>query len=50
VVEELRRRGHRVRVRTRWYSGAAPVMIQMLENGVIEAAADPYADRDAVAW
>ncbi len=50
VVDELRERGHRVRVRSRWSSGSAPVMIQMLPGGVIESAADPYSDREARAW
>ena len=50
VLEQLRRRGHRLRVHSRWSSGAAPVMIQTLPGGVIEAAADPYGSRVAWAW
>lgn len=50
VAEELRARGHRVEIRSRWSSGAAPVMIRVLDSGVIEAAADPYGYRAARAW
>ncbi|MCP5118180.1 MAG: gamma-glutamyltranspeptidase [bacterium] len=50
VVDELLRRGHELKVRSRWSSGSAPVMIRMLPNGVIEAAADPYGHREAQAW
>ncbi len=42
--------GHRVEVLSRWSSGSAPVLIRMLPQGVIEAAADPYAYRIAHAW
>lgn len=47
---QLRERGHLVEVRSRWASGAAPVMIRLLSSGVIEAAADPYGHRTARAW
>jgi gamma-glutamyltranspeptidase/glutathione hydrolase len=50
VVEDLKARGHRIRIRPRWASGSAPVMIRMLPNGVLEAGADPYAYRVARAW
>ncbi len=50
VVEELRARGHRVQIHSRWSSGAAPVMIRVLDSGVIEAAPDPYGHRAARAW
>ena len=50
VASELKERGHQVRVHSRWSSGAAPVMLRVLPNGVIEAAADPYGDREARAW
>jgi gamma-glutamyltranspeptidase/glutathione hydrolase len=46
----LKSRGHRVRVVSRWNSGSAPVAIQALPSGVLEAAADPYGDRTASAW
>jgi gamma-glutamyltranspeptidase / glutathione hydrolase len=50
AIDDLRQRGHRTRVQSRWSSGSAPVMVRVLENGVIEAAADPYANREARAW
>ena len=50
IQNELAERGHKVSSRTRWASGAAPVMIRMLPNGVIEAGADPYGFRAAAAW
>jgi gamma-glutamyltranspeptidase/glutathione hydrolase len=37
-------------MRTRFASGAAPVMIRMHPNGIIEAGADPYYFRSAQAW
>ena len=50
VNAELLRRGHRVERRSRYASGAAPVLIRMLPGGVIEAGADPYYYRSAKAW
>lgn len=50
TLAQLRERGHLTEVRSRWASGAAPVMIRMLPSGVIEAAADPYGYRTARAW
>jgi gamma-glutamyltranspeptidase/glutathione hydrolase len=47
---ELVRRGHKVGTRGRYSSGAAPVMIRITENGVLEAGADPYGYRSARAW
>ncbi len=47
---ELMERGHKVQSRSRWASGAAPVMIRVLPDGVIEAGADPYAYRSSAAW
>jgi gamma-glutamyltranspeptidase/glutathione hydrolase len=47
---ELTLRGHKVSARTRWASGAAPVMIRVLPSGVLEAGADPYGYRAASAW
>nr|MCU0248432.1 gamma-glutamyltransferase family protein [Bryobacter sp.] len=49
VLEELRARGHRVERRSRWGSGAAPVVVRFLGE-VIEAGADPYGQRAARAW
>ncbi len=50
TFSELVSRGHKVETRSRWSSGAAPVMIRMLHDGVIEAGADPYGYRVAHAW
>ena len=50
VAAELARRGHRVSTRSRWASGAAPVIIRVLPNQVLEAGADPYGYRSAEAW
>ncbi len=47
---ELTGRGHRTEPRSRWSSGAAPVMIRILSNGVMEAGADPYGYRETSAW
>lgn len=50
VFSELTGRGHLTEVRSRWNSGAHPVMIRVLPNGVIEAGADPWGYRSAQAW
>lgn len=50
VFLELVNRGHQVETRNKWASGAAPVMIKVLPNGVLEAGADPYGYRSAMAW
>jgi gamma-glutamyltranspeptidase/glutathione hydrolase len=50
TVAELSERGHKTGIRSRWASGAAPVMIRMLPDGVIEAGADPYGYRVARAY
>lgn len=50
TFSELVERGHKVQTRSRWASGAAPVMIRVLPDGVIEAGADPYGYRVAHAW
>lgn len=50
VVEELRKRGHKVEMRDRYSSGAAPVLIRLHPNGMIEAGADPFYFRSAQAW
>jgi Gamma-glutamyltransferase len=47
---ELTDRGHRTATRTKWGSGAAPVMIRVLPDGVIEAGADPFGYRVSNAW
>jgi gamma-glutamyltranspeptidase / glutathione hydrolase len=50
TVSDLTERGHKASIRSRWNSGAHPVAIKILSNGVIEAAADPYGYRVAHAW
>ena len=50
TVGELSERGHKTGIRSRWASGAAPVMIRLLPDGVIEAGADPYGYRVAHAY
>ena len=50
VVAELQRRRHLVEMRTRFASGAAPVMIRLYPNGMIEAGADPFFFRSSQAW
>ena len=50
VYTELTERGHRTSGASRWNSGANPVAIRVLPNGVIEAGADPYGYRVAQAW
>ena len=47
---ELSERHHLVGTRSRWASGAAPVLIRVTPEGVIEAGADPYSYREARAW
>jgi gamma-glutamyltranspeptidase/glutathione hydrolase len=50
VVAELAERKNRIETRSRWASGAAPVLLRIAPNGVIEAGADPYGERTAWAW
>jgi gamma-glutamyltranspeptidase/glutathione hydrolase len=50
TVSDLTGRGHRTSIRSRWNSGAHPVAIKVLSNGVIEAGVDPYGYRVAHAW
>jgi gamma-glutamyltranspeptidase/glutathione hydrolase len=50
VYSEMSGRGHKTSIRSRWASGAYPVLIRMLPNGTIEAGADPYGYRSAEAW
>jgi gamma-glutamyltranspeptidase/glutathione hydrolase len=50
VITELQRRKHLVDIRTRYASGAAPVMIRFWPTGLIEAGADPYYFRNAQSW
>ncbi len=46
----LSARGHKTSARARYASGAAPVMIRIAPDGVIEAGADPFGYRVAHAW
>jgi gamma-glutamyltranspeptidase/glutathione hydrolase len=50
VIVELERRKHLVEIRTRYASGAAPVIIRSWPSGLIEAGADPFYFRSAQAW
>jgi gamma-glutamyltranspeptidase/glutathione hydrolase len=50
IALELAERRHKIGSRSRWSSGAAPVMIRLTRDGVIEAGADPYGYRTAHAW
>jgi gamma-glutamyltranspeptidase/glutathione hydrolase len=50
VMDELAKRGHKVETRSRWNSGAAPVLIRVTPAGVIEAGADPWGYRSMRAW
>jgi gamma-glutamyltranspeptidase / glutathione hydrolase len=50
VAAELAARGHKIGIRSRWASGAAPVLIRVTGDGVIEAGADPYGYRVAHAY
>ncbi len=50
VYQELVQKGHKVLTRSRWASGAAPVMVRIMPDGAIEAGADPYGYRVAHAY
>jgi len=50
VMTDLAQRGHKVETRSRWNSGAAPVLIKITPAGVIEAGADPWGYRSMRAW
>ena len=45
VALELAERRHKIGTRSRWASGAAPVLIRVMPDGAIEAGADPYGYR-----
>ena len=49
-IAELQKRGHKVEMRNRYSSGAAPVLIRLHPSGLIEAGADPFLFRSAQAW
>ncbi len=50
IREELASRGHKVDIRSRSNSGAAPVIIKVTPAGVFEAGADPWFNRQMQAW
>ena len=50
VALELAERRHKIGIRSKWSSGAAPVAVRVTPEGVIEAGADPYGYRTAEAW
>ncbi|MDX1981353.1 MAG: gamma-glutamyltransferase family protein [Bryobacteraceae bacterium] len=50
IFQDLSNRGHKLGTRSRWASGAMPVVVRVMPNGVIEAGADPYGYRVARAW
>jgi gamma-glutamyltranspeptidase / glutathione hydrolase len=50
VASDLAARGHKVSMHSKWASGAAPVMIRITPDGVIEAGEDPYGYRSAHAY
>ncbi len=47
VAVDLVERGHKVEIMSRYNNGAAPVMIKLLPDGIIEAGADPFYNRSA---
>ncbi len=47
---DLAGRGHRIEIRSRWNGGAAPTMIRILRNGVMETGVDPFSFREARVW
>ena len=50
VVEELKARKHLVEIKSKYDSGAAPVIVRLYPTGLIEAGADPFYFRAAQAW
>jgi gamma-glutamyltranspeptidase/glutathione hydrolase len=50
VIDDLKARRHLVELRSRYDSGAAPVMVRLHPDGLIEAGADPFYPRSAQAW
>ncbi len=50
TVADLTERGHKTSVRSRFANGAAPVLIKVLPDGVLEVGADPFYGRSAQAW
>jgi gamma-glutamyltranspeptidase / glutathione hydrolase len=50
VILGLQQRHHVIEMRNKYGSGAAPVIIRMTPAGLIEAGADPFYYRAALAW
>jgi gamma-glutamyltranspeptidase/glutathione hydrolase len=50
LAAEMAARKHLVEVRSRYNSGAAPVIIRFNPSGLIEAGADPFYYRNSQAW
>jgi gamma-glutamyltranspeptidase/glutathione hydrolase len=50
TVAELQRRNHRIEMRSRYDSGAAPGIVRLNPGGMIEAGSDPFYYRSARAW
>jgi gamma-glutamyltranspeptidase/glutathione hydrolase len=50
VYAALTEKGHKTSTRSRWGSGANPVIVRVAPNGVIEAGADPWGYRVARTW
>ncbi len=50
VVTELMKRGHKVEMRSRYNSGAAPGIVRLNPDGMIDAGSDPFYYRAARAW
>jgi len=50
VVADLAKRNHKIEMRSRYASGAAPGIVRMNPDGMIEAGSDPYYYRAARAW
>jgi gamma-glutamyltranspeptidase/glutathione hydrolase len=50
TLSELAERGHHTSQMSRYANGAAPVLIRVLPDGVMEAGADPFYNRSAHAW
>jgi gamma-glutamyltranspeptidase/glutathione hydrolase len=51
VIEQLKTRGHKVKVQTAWGTTSAPtVVVYNAQTGVMAAGADPRRGRYAVAW
>ncbi len=50
VIEELKARKHLVEIKSRYESGAAPVIVRLYPTGLIDAGADPFYFRAAQTW